>query len=550
MSILNERNAKIMALPTSPQAIPLLTRLAQQPDPSNPMQQTLALMKLNEIKRLESAAQMAQAPQGTVKDQTVQQLAQNMGGVAQLQNARAQQGIQQIAQQASAQGPAPANTGEPVQAARGGLMSLPVKRYAAGSPGGVDSRNSDPDYVDRIAILNQELRKATAAGRTEDIAALTREIAHAKKTYVPTKYTPQEQAQRATEQKASGLPDNVSRLGIPLGNSQAPRIVDASTAPMRGTPAPTGSQLRAVDALMSGANDTDTPTPTPAPPAPAPATPNALDMLRSAFPDKPPEEDRSGVNAQRQALLAKYSEMQDAAKAAGDQAQLKFNQDEQARSSDSMWKALMAAGEATRGRKGLGGLAAGISGYGQSIIGAREAERARAKDFAVLAETRRQAQEQIALKAEELKLAHLTGDADRAAAAQKDLLAAKQKLAEILFKEQSTDTRNAATIAGHLATQELQNQGALANTKLVNKLKMQDYAARYNAALKQAQREVEAIARTVEGSGITIAQREAMIEERTQKYLQGAGVLMPQGNIAGASSAPTQRTYDLYATKE
>ena len=93
MSILNDRNAKIMALPTSPQAIPLLTRLAQQPDPTNPMQQTLALMKLNEIKRLASAAQAAQAPQGTVKDQTVQQLAQNMGGVAQVQNARAQQGI-------------------------------------------------------------------------------------------------------------------------------------------------------------------------------------------------------------------------------------------------------------------------------------------------------------------------------------------------------------------------------------------------------------------------------------------------------------------------
>ena len=529
MSILNDRNAKIMALPTSPQAIPLLTRLAQQPDPTNPMQQTLALMKLNEIKRLASAAQAAQAPQGTVKDQTVQQLAQNMGGVAQVQNARAQQGIQQIAQQAAGQGAAPAGTGQPIQAASGGLMSLPVKRFAQG---GSEGRNSDPDYVDRVAILEQELRKATARNNQADIAALQRELANVKKNYVPTKYSPSEQAARSAM--------STSKLGIPLGTGKALRDADDPRTRYRGTPAGTGAMLRPYDVQDV---PPDVPAASPTPEAPAP-----LSKLQELYAAKAPEEDRSGINALRESLMAKYGQMQESSKAAGDEAQAKFQQDEQGRSNDSIWKALLAAGEATRGRRGLGGLAAAVGGYGQSVLGAREAERERARKQAELAEVRRQTQEQLAIKVEELKLAHATGDADRVAKVQAEIRADKIKLAELEFKENAAMQRTQATITGNLEAQRLQNEGALASAGVRSAAQQKAYAERYAQIAKAADNWIAKYANTTEGLSKSTAELARMRNERIRDDLIKMGLPEPEGGIP--ESAPKQTTYDFYATKK
>lgn len=137
MSIIDSIAGKVRGMPVG-----YLAKVINDPGTPDAVK-TAAFLEMNEQKRLTEASQQQQVPQGTVKDQTMQSM-----GLMALQNGRAQQGMQQMAQQmgkgappmpgaapgpqmgvpAPAGGMRPPMGGAPARFARGGA----VGRYAEG----------------------------------------------------------------------------------------------------------------------------------------------------------------------------------------------------------------------------------------------------------------------------------------------------------------------------------------------------------------------------------------------------------------------------------
>ena len=525
MSILTERNAQIMALPNVPQAIPLLTKLAQQPDPTNPMQQTLALMKLNEIKRLQAGMQVAQQPQGTVKDQTIQQVAQNAGGVAQLQNARMQQGLQQMAQQvgASAKGAVPSGVGQaPVQAASGGII-----RLASGSavPESSDDEQETPAPEKKrirtsgqvmLENLKQRMAAATPAvlnylsdpvglkalgyvgGAVGDALSGIKagpQVTYAYPEEAPSIYASADQwakyraAKPAIDAQKRVIASELHRM------AQRPALWDPSkpqAAPTEQTSPDTAPDASAPSAAPTTAKDNPftpsantsgtaptarvRPTGTRSPAAPASpaqraglislpeaaATDYGKQLLESAR--KAGEQpDYTEVNKMRQGVIDLQNAQLEALRNRESEARARFEKTQNERSAQDVMNAFMAAGEATRGVKGGGrGILAALGGYGQSLGGASEAARQREDAHIAAMEARQDAQQKLAQATAELRLAYATGDVERIAAAQAAKQKAEQEALKTLTTEQGQTQRNAASNATQLEATRMNNAAQLA----------------------------------------------------------------------------------------
>lgn len=523
MSILTERNAQIMALPNVPQAIPLLTKLAQQPDPTNPMQQTLALMKLNEIKRLQAGMQVAQQPQGTVKDQTIQQVAQNAGGVAQLQNARMQQGLQQMAQQvgASAKGAVPSGVGQaPVQAASGGII-----RLASGSavPESSDDEQETPAPEKKrirtsgqvmLENLKQRLANAgvtipealglaanapfsvgEAAGEALSSVKAGPQVTYAYPEEAPSIYASADQwakyraAKPAIDAQKRVIASELHRMAQrpalwDPSKPQAASTEQASTDTAPDASAPSAAPTTAKDnPFTPSANTSGTaptarvrPTGTRSPAAaPSPAqraglislpeaaaTDYGKQLLESAR--KAGEQpDYTEVNKMRQGVIDMQNAQLEALRNRESEARARFEKTQNERSAQDVMNAFMAAGEATRGVKGGGrGILAALGGYGQSLGGASEAARQREDAHIAAMEARQDAQQKLAQATAELRLAYATGDVERIAAAQAAKQKAEQEALKTLTTEQGQTQRNAASNATQLEATRMNNATQLA----------------------------------------------------------------------------------------
>lgn len=519
MSILTERNAQIMALPNVPQAIPLLTKLAQQPDPTNPMQQTLALMKLNEIKRLQAGMQVAQQPQGTVKDQTIQQVAQNAGGVAQLQNARMQQGLQQMAQQvgASAKGAVPSGVGQaPVQAASGGII-----RLASGStvPESSDDEQETPAPEKKrirtsgqVMLENLKQRLANAGVTIPEALGLAANVPFsageaAGEALSSVKAGPQ--ITYAYPEEAPGLYAGADRwakyyAAKPAIDAQK-RVIASELHRMAQRPAlwdPSKPQAASAEqASTDTALDNSVPNATPATAKDNPFAPSANASTARVRPTgarspaaAPSPAQRAGIIALPEAAATDYGkQLLESARKAGEQpdytevnkmrqgvidlqnaqlealrnreseARARFEKTQNERSAQDVMNAFMAAGEATRGVKGGGrGILAALGGYGQSLGGASEAARQREDAHIAAMEARQDAQQKLAQATAELRLAYATGDVERIAAAQAAKQKAEQEALKTLTTEQGQTQRNAASNATQLEATRMNNAAQLA----------------------------------------------------------------------------------------
>lgn len=521
MSILTERNAQIMALPNVPQAIPLLTKLAQQPDPANPMQQTLALMKLNEIKRLQAGMQVAQQPQGTVKDQTIQQVAQNAGGVAQLQNARMQQGLQQMAQQvgASAKGAVPSGVGQaPVQAASGGII-----RLASGSavPEASDDEQEPPapekkrirtsgqvmleNLKQRLAnagvtipealglAANAPFSAGEAAGEALSSVKAGPQVTYAYPEEAPSIYASADQwakyraAKPAIDAQKRVVASELHRMAQrpALWDPSKPQAASAEQASTDTAPdasAPSAASATAKDnpftpsVNTSGAALTARIRPTGARSPAAQASPaqraGLITLPEAAATDygkqllesarKAGEQpDYTEVNKMRQGVIDLQNAQLEALRNRESEARARFEKTQNERSAQDIRNALYAAGEATRGAKGRGILEA-LGGYGQSLGGASEAARQREDAHIAAMEARQDAQQKLAQATAELRLAYATGDVERIAAAQAAKQKAEQEALKTLTTEQGQTQRNAASNATQLEATRMNNAAQLA----------------------------------------------------------------------------------------
>ena len=337
----------------------------------------LALGELNRRKQMEQQA--AQAPTGTVKDNIEQQV-----GLMQLQKLRQGQMAQQMAQQGTQAATIPQGTPEPAEQpeaemamAAGGVTSLPMREMNFGSGGIIAFANPEgkQDVEDEAARALKEAQDRLSSyqnktyknlrERQQDTAAIEQakaDVARAEANMIPTADT------RA-----------VGAMVKPIAPPVAPPVAApvAVQPPPAPAPAPAAPPGGIVNALPPAAQRPPAPPAAPAAPA-APAMSDAQKFQQgilagTSLPTMPAEyapPKQAPIGEDYMAYMADR-----VAKRKADEE--KFKQRESGRSQRDFFNSLIAAGEATRGQKGIGSLFGGFGkAYSQSATEAEDRQAA------------------------------------------------------------------------------------------------------------------------------------------------------------------------------
>jgi hypothetical protein len=210
------------------QTIQYLTRAAQGGVPT--VEPYIALSELNEIKRENEKMQSAQATAGGPVTPLVQSLpeqVQQTAGIAGLQRAKAQQAQGAMMSQAMrAPQPIPEGVPQPVEAARGGLMSLPRRPKPNFRSGGIIAFQDrgvveDPD-AEETGATGEKVNPATAASARARLAQLQGQMDARLASKPPTTTTDLE-----TElELAKKYPERFGILSKPVGEGQIDRLAE------------------------------------------------------------------------------------------------------------------------------------------------------------------------------------------------------------------------------------------------------------------------------------------------------------------------------------
>ena len=327
----------------------------------------LALGELNRRKQMEQSAKTAQPPQGTVKDRIEQEV---MGG---------QPNPMQAAAQGQPQAPVqgqPEPQQEMPQMAAGGLTALPVgDMFKFASGGGVVAFADEGLVVDQA---EQAAREAKAALRQYGLRQQQQDpegfaAAQAAAAAADAALNDARRAAFASQAGPAGAMGKT--MGAPV--SQRAPAVQPEISPDDQSAAETARLARqnaAPPQAPAGvaALPTATPSMSPAgggmPSLKMPTAPQFTAPDVEAYDKKLAEFKKANpglAGSEFQALLDKIAKQDEADRA-------KFVTQEKARTRADFWKALIDAGEATRGQKGLGSL---FGGFGRSA-GASAAEAA------------------------------------------------------------------------------------------------------------------------------------------------------------------------------
>lgn len=315
----------------------------------------LALGELNRRKQMEQSA--AQPPKGTVKDSIEQQV-----GLMQLQKARQGQMAQQSAMQGAQAPTVPEGTPEPSEQpeaemamAAGGVTSLPMRDMHFGS-GGI------------IAFANPEGKQLV---EDEDLPLWARQARR-------------ERLKKSEEDRAKNMAAVVNSDFVQPAMENDPRLVGRTpanetvgTIPDQATPAATSASTTPVG-IAATLNKPAAPRPS-APQAPI-AEPSAAQKFQegilagknlTALPEeyKPPVQAPIGEDYMKYMTDREQKRREDA---------MKFENVEKDRSKRDFFNSLIAAGEATRGQKGIGSL---FGGAGRSLSESMTAAEERAAAF-------------------------------------------------------------------------------------------------------------------------------------------------------------------------
>lgn len=354
----------------------------------------LALAEMNRRKRMEQSAKSPQAPDGTVKERLEKELTGQAADLMQAGAAKQAQSNQQLQQGLMAQPqPVPDGTPQPPppeeempQMAGGGLTALPVGDMFKFASGGGVVAFADGDLVEDKA--KAELARAQLKGDREAVADIANKMMAA--GYDVATLLPRGLA-GAIDTALIRPARAVTGKEIPYLGS----VIDTSTATpamdelMRGqqsrapnVPSSPDDQSAAETARLrrqnAGASGIASVVAPPAPPMPAPSggagLPAAVGMPKAPTFEKPDANayetklaefkaaNPGLAGSEFQKLLDKIAQQDEADRA-------RFVTQEKGRTRADFWKALIDAGEATRGQKGLGAL---LGGFGKSA-GASEA---------------------------------------------------------------------------------------------------------------------------------------------------------------------------------
>ena len=340
----------------------------------------LALGELNRRKQMEQSA--AQPPKGTVKDSIEQQM-----GLMQLQKLRQGQMAQQMAQQGTQAPTIPEGTPEPAEQpeaemamAAGGVTSLPMREMNFGSGGIIAFANPEgkQDVEDEAARALKEAQDRLSSyqnktyknlrERQQDTAAIEQakaDVARAEANMIPTADT------RAVGAMVKPIsPPVAPPVAAPVA-VQPPPAPAAPAAPPGGivTTLPPAAQRPPAPPAAPAA---------PAAPAPAPAMSDAQKFQQGilsgtglqALPPEYVPPKQAPIGEDYMAYMADR-----VAKRKADEE--KFKQRESGRSQRDFFNSLIAAGEATRGQKGIGSLFGGFGkAYSQSATEAEDRQAA------------------------------------------------------------------------------------------------------------------------------------------------------------------------------
>lgn len=356
----------------------------------------LALGELNRRKQMEQSAKAPQAPDGTVKERLEKELTGQAADLMQAGAARQAQSNQQLQQSLMGQPqPVPEGTPQPPQPeeempqmAGGGLTALPVGdmfKFATG--GGVVAFADGEEVVDQAArelqAAQERLRSfenktyRNLADRQQDVAA----IEAAKADLARAENKMYDTGAAGMDTRPVGV--MVRPMSAPIRNAkqQTAANVQPTFSPDNQSAAETARLARQNAAAPAGiaavAPDASMMPPPPATGGGLPALrmptspkfeapdPEAYDKKLAAFKAANP----GLAGSEFQKLLDQIAKQDEADRA-------RFLTQEKGRTRADFWKALIDAGEATRGQKGLGAL---LGGFGKSA-GASEAAAAERAD--------------------------------------------------------------------------------------------------------------------------------------------------------------------------
>ena len=324
----------------------------------------LALGELNRRKQMEQSARTGTPPQGTVKDKLEKEITGQATDLMQAGAARQAQSNEQLQQSLMGQPqPVPEGTPQPPQQeeempempqmAAGGLTSLPTNdmfKFAGG--GGVVAFANGDVVVDEFSAANPAFydeQLAVNRVKNEEKQRLQSQKELADKIKFLETAAP-EIAERLKRERASELPQAAAPAKAQQGIAYDPATATRRSDFAQGQPAPAA-------AAPSGGG---IPASIKMPGAPSFTAPDkdAYSKELAAFKQANPGMAGAGFEA----LLNKMAQQDEADRG-------RVSEQEKARTRSDFFQALIAAGEATRGQKGIGAL---FGGFGKSA-GAAEA---------------------------------------------------------------------------------------------------------------------------------------------------------------------------------
>ena len=453
----------------------------------------LALGELNRRKKMEQAMQPAQMPQGTVKEKLEQEvglsaLQKQLMDQLQTQGLRQQQAAMSQGQQmARMPGPAPQGVPQPqvpempeempIEMAGGGVATIRVPdnqfefgsggiiAFAGGSPGQrkelteddlkkldeireqvIQAKALEQAFLEPGIMGSKQLREFPERKEEYEKATATRRMLEQQLAQAELGTTPPPPARQTVSQPVTPRMEQRFPPGPP---PQAPQGIGTSTqTPPRGPSVQAPAPIPSPQGIATVA------------PQPIAETP-AMQALRTSIPQQQPTtiqsyEEEWKKAAEKNPYLTKLPgekiEQYLATLERRDREdQERFQQMEKDRTRSALWKSLMAAGEASRGQRGIGAL---LGGFGRAAETEAEAARGREEKQQLLQREREMNRIKMMQEIETARIAQSRGDF--AAKRQADMEAAKY---------QQKDREIAGQLTSNLAQIEASNARTFAELK-------------------------------------------------------------------------------------
>jgi hypothetical protein len=397
----------------------------------------LALGELNRRKKMEQSMQPAEMPQGTIKDQLEQEvglaaLQKQLMNQLQTQGLRQQQAAMSQGQQmARMPGPAPQGVPQPevpeeVEMAGGGVATLmvPDNQFEFGS-GGIIAFKEGGDKGRKIPASELDIDPygISEAGTEAYLAKLAKEVEEKereKQVAAKAAEIPEGMAEAVREGRVLTTNPITPDRGFPDNRGSAQRFPPGPPPVAPGTPGPARQPVGIATVAPPTA-------PAVAPIAQSPATQALAQMIPQAGTQaviKDYETERAEA-AKKDPYLTKRpgEKLEDylsTLERRDREDQERFQRMEQERTRGALWKSLIAAGEASRGQKGIGAL---LGGFGRTAGEELEAGRVREEKQALLMREREANRVKMMQEIETARIAASKGDF--AAKREADMNAAK-----------------------------------------------------------------------------------------------------------------------------